>query len=45
MEHISGPAPLLDLHVTVVVPLGKDEPEVGEQVTVPQAPPLVVGVA
>src|SRR5712692_2081974 len=42
-EHISGPAPPFDLHVTVVVPTGKNEPEAGEQLTVPQAPPLVVG--
>ena len=42
--HISGPAPLLDLHVTVVVPTGKKEPETGEQAIVPHAPPFVVGV-
>src|SRR5438309_9020014 len=41
--HISGPAPPFDLRVTVVVPTGKNIPEAGEQVTVPQAPPLVVG--
>ena len=41
--HISGPAPLLDLQVTVVVPTGKNEPEAGEHMIVPQAPPLVVG--
>ncbi len=28
---------------TVVVPLGKNEPEAGEQVIVPQVSPLVVG--
>ena len=31
-----------DEQVTVVVPMGKNDPEGGEQVTVPQ-PPLVVG--
>ncbi len=38
----SGPALLFDLHVTVVVPTGKNEPEAGEQTTVPQVP-VVVG--
>jgi hypothetical protein len=32
------------VQVTVVVPLGKNEPLVGEQVTVPQLP-VVVGAA
>jgi hypothetical protein len=34
--------PALVVQVTVVVPLGKNEPEAGEQVTVPQVP-VVVG--
>ena len=41
-EQVSGPAKLFDLQVTVVVPTGKNEPEAGEQTTVPQ-PPVVVG--
>ena len=28
--------PLLELQLTVVVPTGKDDPDAGEQVTVPQ---------
>jgi len=36
------PPPLLDVQVTVVVPLGKNDPDAGLQVTVPQLP-LVVG--
>ena len=35
--------PAVVVHVTVVVPLGKNEPEAGVQVTVPHPPPLVVG--
>ena len=35
-------APACAVHVTVVVPLGKKDPEAGEQITVPQDP-LVVG--
>jgi hypothetical protein len=34
--------PALDVQVTVVVPTGKNDPEAGEQVTVPQSP-VVVG--
>jgi hypothetical protein len=34
--------PELVVQVTVVVPFGKNEPEAGEQVTVPQVP-VVVG--
>ena len=36
-----GPSPAA-VHVTVVVPTGKVEPEAGEQVIVPQSP-VVVG--
>jgi hypothetical protein len=32
------PPPLLDVQVTVVVPLGKKDPDAGLQVTVPQLP-------
>src|ERR1700730_1180608 len=39
--HVSGPTLLLDLHVTVVVPTGKNEPEAGEQTTVPHVPTVV----
>ena len=35
--------PAVVVHVTVVVPFGKAEPEVGEQFTVPQPPPVVIG--
>jgi hypothetical protein len=35
------PPPLVAVHVTVVVPTGKNEPEVGLQTTVPQL--LVAG--
>ena len=35
-------APVVDVHVTVVVPFGKVEAEAGMHVTVPQLP-LVVG--
>src|SRR5713226_9898375 len=31
------------VHVTVVVPFGKNEPLAGEQATVPHPPPVVVG--
>jgi hypothetical protein len=31
------------LHVTVVVPTGKNEPEAGEQTIVPQGPVVVGG--
>ena len=34
--------PVLEVQVTVVVPFGKNEPDGGEQVTVPQVP-VVVG--
>ena len=34
--------PVEGVQVTVVVPFGKNEPEAGEQVTVPQVP-VVVG--
>jgi hypothetical protein len=34
--------PAVDVQVTVVVPLGKNEPDAGEQLTVPQVP-VVVG--
>ena len=34
--------PDVAVHVTVVVPTGKNEPDAGEQVTVPQEP-VVVG--
>jgi hypothetical protein len=34
--------PVVGVQVTVVVPVGKNDPEAGEQVTVPQVP-LVVG--
>ena len=33
--------PVVGVHVTVVVPLGKNEPDAGEQFTVPQEPVLV----
>ena len=33
--------PAADVQVTVVVPIGKNEPEAGEQVIVPQLPPAV----
>jgi len=33
--------PVVEVHVTVVVPTGKKEPEAGEQVTVPHAPEVV----
>ena len=36
------PPPIEDVQVTVVVPAGKNDPDGGLQVTVPQ-PPLVVG--
>ena len=36
--------PALDVQVTVVVPVGKNDPESGEQLTVPQLP-VVVGAA
>jgi hypothetical protein len=36
-----GPACVLQ--ATIVVPTGKNEPEDGEHVTVPQPPPLVLG--
>ena len=39
-EHV-GPA--VAVHITVVVPTGKNDPEAGEQVTVPQ-PAAAVGV-
>ena len=42
--HISGPAPLFDLHVTVVVPTGKNEPEAGEQAGIPTPGQLSVTV-
>jgi hypothetical protein len=35
-----GPAVV---HVTVVVPFGKNDPEDGEHATVPHPPPVVVG--
>jgi hypothetical protein len=35
-----GPAVV---HVTVVVPFGKNDPEAGEHATVPQPPPVVIG--
>lgn len=37
----AGPAVVVQL--TVVVPLGKNDPEAGEQDTVPHPPPVVVG--
>lgn len=37
-----GPAEVV--HVTVVVPFGKNEPDAGEQATVPHPPPVAVGV-
>ena len=39
---LHGVAPPLSVHVTVVVPTGKNEPEAGVQVIVPQVP-VVVG--
>ena len=33
--------PACAVHVTVVVPLGKKDPEAGEHITVPQDPPVV----
>ena len=36
--HVSGPAPLFEAAVTVVVPTGKNEPEAGELVTRPHEP-------
>ena len=35
--------PAVDVHVTVVVPTGKDDPDAGEHVIVPQ--PVPVGAA
>jgi len=35
--------PAVVVHETVVVPLGKNDPEAGVQVTVPQPPPVVIG--
>ena len=35
-----GPAVV---HVTVVVPFGKNDPEAGEHTTVPHPPPVVAG--
>ena len=35
------PKPIDDVAVTVVVPTGKNEPEAGEVVTVPQSPEVV----
>jgi hypothetical protein len=35
--------PAVVVHVTVVVPFGKAEPEAGEHITVPQPPPVVIG--
>lgn len=37
------PGPAVVVHVTVVVPFGKNEPDAGVQVTVPHPPPLVEG--
>ena len=37
------PPPALDVQVTVVVPLGKNDPDAGLQVTVPQLPTAVGG--
>jgi len=35
--------PAVVVHVTVVVPFGKNAPEAGEHATVPHPPPVVVG--
>ena len=35
--------PAIVLQVTVVIPTGKTDPEVGVQVTVPHSPPVVAG--
>jgi hypothetical protein len=40
-EHVG---PTLDVQVTVVVPTGKNDPEAGLHVTVPQSP-VVVGAS
>jgi hypothetical protein len=35
--------PAVVVHITVVVPFGKNDPEAGLQATVPHPPPVVVG--